>query len=93
MQTCSGFLGLREPSVVAVARDRSILGSMTELAYGYDWRVARAGGPQHISARQAAQAAQAAQAVNETPMSRIDMESPIDAMRALLGYPSRHPAI
>ena len=87
MQTCSGFLGLREPSVVAVARDRSILGSMTDLAYGYQWRVARAGGPQHISARQAAQA------VNETPMSRIDMESPIDAMRALLGYPSRHPAI
>ena len=75
------ILRTEDPPVIAVARNRSILGSMNELAIGYAWAIHSAGGLQHVSRRVASRN------VNWTPMTRIGYGCPQNAMREYVGYP------
>lgn len=69
------------PAVIGVARNRSILGSMTDQAFQYTAHLNLHGGLGAISSRIMSRR------VNNCPMRAINMMSPQNALRELLGYP------
>lgn len=75
------------PLVVGPARNRTVLGSMNELAFGYQVQVDMFGGLARVAVSGGLQSLLSAR-VNSTPMRALDGRPPGDAMRRLLGYPS-----
>lgn len=73
------------PLVVGVARDRSVLGSMNDLAFQYAVQIEMAGGLAMASGSTAIQRL-VAERVNSCPMSALKYKRPGQAIRELLGY-------
>lgn len=62
----------------AKTRSRSVLGSMNDLKRGYEFEIIRAGGVENLNVLDANQKA------NETPLSAIKYNSPIEEMKRIL---------
>ena len=73
-------LGIQdEHVVVGVARDRRILGSMTDQAFQYEYHIGANGGLPHVHPRLLARS------INEAPMSLLQLNNPHSAMIELVG--------